>query len=177
MEDRVVVHKLLSSYLRYFLQSCACMLCAAYMESIMHVVLCSMYGRISRIRFLICTVLNTFLLILHEIFARHESHLENDFRCPWSGTTLKPHKSIVFYALRKNLLVVTRTNLQFFHISCLKVQTFHSFEIRFRHFVFKTSCYFIFCISSSLLAQKSKQKANSLPGGKSVAFVIKKCHL
>ena len=30
---------------------------------------------------------------------------------------------------------------------------------------------------SRLLAQKSKQKANSLSGGKPVVFVIEKCHL
>ena len=42
------------------------------------------------------------------------------FRCPWSGTTLKPPKSTVFYALRTNLLVVTRTNLQLFYSSLLR---------------------------------------------------------
>ena len=75
------------------------------------------------------------------------------FRCPRSGTTLKPPKSIVFYALRTNLLVVTRTNLQFFYSSCSNVQIFHSFEIRFRHFVYrKLHVIYIFCVSCSLTA-------------------------
>ena len=74
------------------------------------------------------------------------------FRCPRSGTTLKPPKSVV-YALRTNLLVVTHTNLQFFYSSCSNVQIFHSFENRFRHFVYrKLHVIYIFCVSSSLTA-------------------------
>ena len=42
------------------------------------------------------------------------------FRCPGARTNLKLHKSIVFYLLNTNLLVVISKHLQFFHKSLRK---------------------------------------------------------
>ena len=92
------------------------------------------------------------------------------FRCPRSVTTLKPPKSIVFYVLRTNLLVVTRTNLQFCYSSSSNVQIFHSFEIRFRHFVlqnFMLFTYFVLVLVS--------QQGGRFPGPIYLRFFIAIC--
>ena len=59
------------------------------------------------------------------------------FCCPPSGTTFNSHKSIDFYMLSSNLLVVTRTNLQFSCISRSNIKKFHCFESQFPPFCFR----------------------------------------
>ena len=67
----------------------------------------------------------------------------------WSVPSLEIRDISCFFAA----IVVTSTIPQFFDSSCLNVQIFHSFEMRFRHFVYsQLHVISIFCVSSSLTA-------------------------
>ena len=64
------------------------------------------------------------------------------FRCPPSGTNFISHNSINFYMLSSNLLVVTRTNLQFLAFLLQTLRNFTASKVCFHHFVSENFMYY-----------------------------------